>query len=199
MADAHLALIERDLRVTRDLFDTVLNHDGFIASVAQASECVVKTLRAGRKILLAGNGGSAADAQHIAGELVSRFNFDRAPLPAIALTTDTSILTAVGNDYGYEHIFSRQVRGLGMPGDVFIAISTSGRSPNILAGLREARCMGLATIGLMGNADCPMLDLCDISIRVPHKSTPFIQQVHITTAHIICNIVEKEIFGGPVT
>src|ERR1051325_7070198 len=128
------------------------------ASIHAIAEAITAAFRAGRKLLIAGNGGSAADAQHIAGEFLSRLNFDRNPLPAMALTTDTSVLTAVGNDYGFEKIFERQVRGLGRAGDVFIAISTSGSSPNILAALKAARDLGMITIGFTGNGKTAMTD-----------------------------------------
>jgi D-sedoheptulose 7-phosphate isomerase len=154
-------------------------------------------LRSGHKILIAGNGGSAGDAQHIACEFLSRLNFDRNPLPAIALTTDTSTLTGIGNDYGFEHVFERQVRGLARKGDVLLAISTSGRSPNILAGLRAGRAAGAITVGFTGISDSPMVPLCDIALRVPSDSTPLIQQVHIVAAHAICGRIEQELFGPP--
>lgn len=186
--------IIQDLEQTKQAFEVALGDDDFLSALQEAAETVRDALGAGNKLLLAGNGGSAADAQHIAGELISRFNFDRGPLPAIALTTDTSVLTAIGNDYGYEHLFARQIRGLGRSGDVFLGISTSGRSPNILAGLEAARQAGMRTIGLTGNKPNRMSDLCDVCVRVPHSSTPFIQQVHITAGHIICNIVEKALF-----
>jgi D-sedoheptulose 7-phosphate isomerase len=144
--------------------------------------------------LLAGNGGSAGDAQHIAGEFLSRLNFDRAPLPAIALTTDTSVLTAIGNDYGYEWVFERQVRGLGNPGDLFIGISTSGRSPNVLRALETARAKGLSTIGFCGEDPRDMEPLCDLAIRAPSSDTPLIQQVHIVAAHIVCGEAERLLF-----
>jgi len=170
-----------------------------LQAMIRAAETITAALRAGHKLLIAGNGGSAADAQHIAGELLSRLNFDRNPLPAIALTTDTSVLTAIGNDYGFEQVFERQVRGLGRKGDVLLAISTSGRSPNILAGLRAARAIGATTIGFTGNSDSAMLALCDICVRAPSDSTPHIQQVHIVAAHAICALVEQELFGPPAT
>jgi len=129
------------------------------ATIGKIAAAIEQALRAGHKLLLAGNGGSAADAQHIAAEFVSRFKFDRNPLAAIALTTDTSILTAIGNDYGFEHVFARQVRGLGHQGDIFVALSTSGRSPNVLAALRTAREMGIATIGFTGSHDNQMRNL----------------------------------------
>lgn len=160
-----------------------------------ASSCVT-ALRTGGKILLAGNGGSAADAQHIAGELVSRFAFDRPGLPAIALTTDTSILTAIGNDYGFEQLFSRQVQAHGQPGDVFIAYSTSGKSTNILEALREARARGLVTIGLVGNRGGSMGNLCDQLLEVPSADTPRIQEGHAVLGHILCGLIEHAIFGN---
>ena len=187
--------IIEDLKGSRDLLTDTLADEGLVAVVGNATQRVIEALRAGHKILIAGNGGSAADAQHIAGELVGRFNFDRAPLPALALTTDSSILTAIGNDYGYEQIFARQVQALGRAGDVLLCISTSGRSQNILAALQAARKGGLVTIGLTGGSSGDMDDLCDFLIRVPSIRTPFIQQVHITIAHIICALTEEAIFG----
>ncbi len=159
---------------------------------------ITAAFRAGNKLLIAGNGGSAADAQHIAGEFLSRLNFDRNPLPAIALTTDTSVLTAIGNDYGFERTFERQVRGLGKAGDIFIAISTSGRSPNIITALKAARAAGLKTIGFTGTgADNAMTPLCDHCLAAPSPETPLIQQIHIVAAHAICGLVERSLFGMP--
>ncbi|MBF0290703.1 MAG: D-sedoheptulose 7-phosphate isomerase [Nitrospinae bacterium] len=157
----------------------------------------VNALRAGGKILIAGNGGSAADAQHIAGELVSRFAFDRPGLASIALTTDTSILTAIGNDYGYEKIFARQVAALGRAGDVFIGISTSGKSPNVLAALKEARAMGLVCVGFTGSNGVAMAQLCDHLLVTPSSHTPNIQEGHITLAHIVCGLIESSCFPKP--
>ena len=154
----------------------------------------MRTLAAGGKLLLAGNGGSAADAQHIAGEFVSRLNFDRAPLAALALTVDTSVLTAVGNDYGYEQVFERQVLCLIAPGDLFIGISTSGRSANVLRALRAARRKGATTVGFTGASADEMDELCDLVLAVPHHSTPIIQQLHIMAAHAICGEVEARLF-----
>ncbi|MBW8850593.1 MAG: D-sedoheptulose 7-phosphate isomerase [Xanthomonadales bacterium] len=159
-----------------------------------AARCV-ESMRSGHKLLLAGNGGSAADAQHIAAEFVSRFAFDRPGLPAIALTTDTSILTAIGNDYGYEKVFERQLQALGAAGDVFIAYSTSGRSPNVLAGLREARARGVYCIGLTGAGEGAMAPLCDVLLRVPSTDTAEIQQGHAVLGHILCGLVEDAMFA----
>jgi D-sedoheptulose 7-phosphate isomerase len=166
------------------------------AAVEEVARVSCSALRAGNKILLAGNGGSAADAQHLAGELVSRLNFDRPGLPAFALTTDTSVLTAIGNDYGYEKLFARQLNAVGAAGDVFIAISTSGRSPNILRALEEGRRKALVTVGLTGRAGGDMPALCDYCICVPSSETPKIQEGHIILGHIICGLIEREIFGG---
>jgi D-sedoheptulose 7-phosphate isomerase len=190
----YLIDIERDLNETLDVFRSAVNDASFKASVAGAARTVCDALQGGSKLLVAGNGGSAADAQHIAAELVSRFNFDRAPLPAIALTTDTSILTAIGNDYGYEELFARQIRALGRQGDVFLALSTSGQSRNILMGMDAAAELGIARIGLTGNKTSPMDEKSDYLISVPSSQTPFIQHVHIAVGHIICGLVEKELF-----
>jgi len=170
------------------------------AAIHAIADTIAEAFRTGHKLLIAGNGGSAADAQHIAGEFLSRLNFDRNPLPAIALTADTSVLTAIANDYGFEHVFARQVRGLGQQGDVFIAISTSGRSPNIVAALQAARAAGLITIGFTGTAaNGAMQPLCDHCLAAPSPETPFIQQIHIVAAHAICGLVERNLFGSAAT
>ena len=159
-----------------------------VAAIAQAIE---GSLRAGGKLLIAGNGGSAADAQHLAAEFLSRYVVDRGPLPAVALTTDTSVLTAVGNDYGFEHVFERQVRGLGRPGDAFLAISTSGRSRNILRALETARDIGLVTIGFSGAAETEMRPLCRHFLAVASHETAIVQQIHMVAGHAICALVER--------
>jgi len=159
-----------------------------IADIAQTIE---SAMRAGGKLLIAGNGGSAADAQHLAAEFLSRYLVDRRPLPALALTTDTSVLTAVGNDYGFEHAFERQVRGLGRPGDVFLAISTSGRSPNVLLALKAARELGLVSIGFSGAEDSEMRGLCQHFLAAPSRETAIVQQIHIVAGHAICALVER--------
>ena len=165
-----------------------------LSNLEKAADACIATLRKGGKILLAGNGGSAADAQHIAGELVSRFAFDRAGLPAVALTTDTSILTAIGNDYGYEALFARQIQALGAKGDVFIGYSTSGKSPNILRAFGEAANKGMTRIGLTGNRRGPMVELCDFCLEVPSGDTPKIQEGHLVLGHILCGMVENALF-----
>ncbi len=159
-----------------------------VAAIAQAIE---GSLRAGGKLLIAGNGGSAADAQHLAAEFLSRYVVDRGPLPAVALTTDTSVLTAVGNDYGFEHVFERQVRGLWRPGDAFLAISTSGRSRNILRALEMARDMGLVTIGFSGAAETEMRPLCRHFLAAASHETAIVQQIHMVAGHAICALVER--------
>ena len=151
-------------------------------------------MRAGRKLMIAGNGGSAGDSQHIAGEFISRLMFDHAPLPAIALTVDGSVMTATGNDYGYEHVFERQVLGLGQPGDVLLGISTSGRSPNVLRALDAARGRQISCLGFGGRAGGPMADRCDLLFRAPADETAIIQQLHITAAHVFCALVERAMF-----
>jgi D-sedoheptulose 7-phosphate isomerase len=164
--------------------------------ICSIATTITEAFSAGRKLLIAGNGGSAADAQHIAGEFLSRLNFDRSPLPAIALTTDTSVLTAIGNDYGFDRSFERQIQGLGQPGDVFLAISTSGRSPNVIAALKAARERGLVTIGFTGTAaNGAMAPFCDHLLTAPTPETPLIQQIHIVVAHAVCTIVEVNLFG----
>jgi D-sedoheptulose 7-phosphate isomerase len=182
---------------TRSVLDSAAKDAALRAAIHRISAVIVDALGRGGKLLIAGNGGSASDAQHIAGEFLSRLNFDRNPLPAIALTTDTSVLTAVGNDYGFERVFERQVRGLAKPGDVFIGISTSGKSPNVLAALKAAREIGVVTVGFGGNQESPMKPLCDHMLAVLSHETPLIQQVHIVAAHIICGLVEQKMFGGP--
>ena len=167
------------------------------ASLAAAASAVVDSLKAGGKVLFAGNGGSAADAQHMAGEFVSRFMFDRPGLAAVALTTDSSILTAIGNDYGYEKLFERQVQALGRAGDVLVVYSTSGRSPNVLRALEAARALGVRTIGMTGNRGGPMHDLCDFVLATPSDSTPKIQEGHLVMGHILCGLVERAMFTPP--
>ena len=166
-------------------------------ALAAAAQAVIASLRADGKVLFAGNGGSAADAQHMAGEFVSRFMFDRPGLAAVALTTDTSILTAIGNDYGYEKLFERQVQALGRKGDVLVVYSTSGQSPNILRALEAARAKGLVTIGFTGNRGGPMHALCDHVLATPSADTPKIQEGHLIMGHILCGLVERTMFTPP--
>ena len=191
----NLSTVRNFLAASREVLDHACQDNQLQATTIAIAEAWTTALRGGGKILLCGNGGSAADAQHLAGELVSRFMFDRAPLPALALTVDTSVLTAIGNDYGYEETFARQVRGLGRSGDVLAAFSTSGRSPNILKALEAARAGGLVTTGFTGTNNGPMAEHCDLLLRAPTASTPLIQQIHITIGHVICQIVEEAMFG----
>lgn len=188
-------------RLVHGLAETVkclqtLQTDSQLLSAFDATcDTCLTAYRSQRKILIAGNGGSAADAQHFAGELVSRFYFDRPALAAIALTTDTSILTAVGNDYGYEDVFCRQVQALGQSGDVFIAISTSGNSPNILKAIAAAKAQGLVVVGLTGRSGGKMRALCDVCLCAPSDSTPHIQECHIVLEHALCACIEEALFG----
>ncbi len=175
--------------------EQILKDENLITLIKNASLEVIKAYKNGNKTLLAGNGGSAADAQHIAGEFVSRFYFDRPSIASIALTTDTSILTAIGNDYGYENLFARQVQAQGVKGDVFIGISTSGNSKNILKALEFCKQKEIISIGLSGASGGAMNELCDYCIKVPSTCTPRIQEAHILIGHIICAIVEEELFG----
>ncbi len=165
-----------------------------IAAIARVSEVLIESLRAGHKLLLFGNGGSAADSQHIAAEFVGRFAFDRPPLPALALSVNTSALTAIGNDYGFDQVFSRQIEALGAKGDVAIGISTSGNSPNVLQGLTTARKLGLHTVAFTGGSGGKMMGAADHSICAPSKDTPRIQECHILIGHVISLLVEQEIF-----
>ncbi len=167
------------------------------AVLARMGEAIARALQAGGKLLIAGNGGSAADAQHIAGEFIARLMFDRRPLAALALTTDTSGLTAVANDYGYEHVFSRQIMALGRQGDVFLGISTSGRSRNMLCALDAARDAGLVCLGFTGQDGGPMRERCDLILEAPSAWTPLIQQIHITAAHLVCALAERALCPVP--
>ena len=160
------------------------------ADIKKACETAVATLKTGGKILLCGNGGSAADAQHIAAELTGRYKTERGALAGIALTTDTSALTAIGNDYGYEFVFSRQLEALGREGDLLIAISTSGNSGNVVKALELARKIGIKTIGLSGRTGGAMNELCELNLVVPSNDTPRIQEMHIMIGHIICQAID---------
>lgn len=162
--------------------------------IQRSIDYISGALKSGKKVLLMGNGGSAADAQHIAGELVGRFKKERKAIPAISLSTDTSILTAIGNDYGFEKVFERQVEALGEKGDVVIGISTSGNSENIYRAMKLAKEIGLKTIGMFGNDGGKIKVLSDIALIVPSKNTPRIQEAHITIGHIICEGVESKVY-----
>lgn len=185
-------LFEESIRVKSRTLDEQLSVLNDILQV------LLRALKAGNKVILFGNGGSAADSQHIAAELVSRFLRDRRALPAIALTTDTSILTSVANDYAYENVFARQIEALGRPGDVAVGISTSGNSPNVLRALETAKSMDMGTVGFTGASGGRLKACVDICFCVPSQSTPRIQEVHITAAHALCELIEEDIFGDEV-
>jgi D-sedoheptulose 7-phosphate isomerase len=189
-----------DVFITTQIKDSIavktaiLSDSKFLSELERACRLCVDAYRGGKKMLIAGNGGSAADAQHIAGELVSRFYYDRPALPAIALTTDTSILTAIGNDYGYENLFSRQIEANGVKGDVFVAISTSGNSPNVIKAIAAAKERGIFVIGLTGETGGKIAPLCDVALRIPSRETPRVQESHLMIGHVLCAYIEKEIF-----
>ncbi len=168
----------------------------FADDIARAAHSIAASLRAGGGVIVFGNGGSAADAQHISGELVGRFAMERKGLRAMALTTDASVMTSLANDYGYDAIFARQIEALGRPGDIALALSTSGNSPNILRAIETARENGLTVIGLSGRGGGLMRDLCDILIVIPSDDTPRIQEGHTLVYHIICGLIEAELFGA---
>jgi D-sedoheptulose 7-phosphate isomerase len=179
------------LKLSLAALDRALQDASLLASARKIAGAITAALRSGNKLLLIGNGGSAADAQHIAAEIVGRYKQERPAWPAIALTTDTSALTAIANDYGFEQVFVRQVEGLGARGDVLLALSTSGRSPNILAALRTARARGLVTIGFTGTKGVAMGADCDHLLVAPSDDTPIVQQIHLAMAHGICDEVEQ--------
>ena len=183
-----LSRLEQHLEAVRSLQKNI----GLISRIAVQ---IIDIYESGKKVILFGNGGSAADAQHIAAELAGRFYLDRPSLPAIALTVNTSSLTAIGNDYSFNEIFSKQLEGLGCKGDIAIGISTSGNSENVVDALKLARQKGLLTIGFTGQSGGKMKEVVDLCLYVPSDDTPRIQEAHITVGHIICEIVEKELFG----
>src|SRR5487761_1874872 len=187
-------IVADQLRQTVAVLTNVAQDSELHAVLVGAAQKTAKSLKAGHKLMVAGNGGSAADAQHLVAEFVSRLVKDRPALRAIALTTDSSILTAVGNDYGYECVFARQIEALGQPGDVFLAISTSGNSPNILRALESAHSTGIVTIGLTGAQGGQMAKLCDFCLRMPSDLTMKIQEAHLALEHIFCLLVEQIYF-----
>jgi D-sedoheptulose 7-phosphate isomerase len=189
-----------DQRITNEIglavatYERIATNPALVSEIAAVADLAVATLRAGNKILLCGNGGSAADAQHIAAEFVVRFTVNRPALPAIALTVDTSTLTACGNDFGFDQIFARQVQALGRPGDLLIGISTSGNSPNVLLALEAARTAGLFTVGLTGLTGGKMPLYCDHLLCAPSSRTQNIQEAHILIGHILCGLIEQSLF-----
>lgn len=194
MEDLLSEAIGGQLRESADHLRALGEDAALHAAMARVAGACIAALRQGNKILFAGNGGSAADAQHLAGELISRFHYDRPGLPAFSLSTDTSVLTAISNDYGYEHLFARQIESVGQAGDVFFGISTSGRSPNVLKALQVARAKGLLTVGLTGRGGGQMPPLCDHCLQVRSDSTPRIQEGHIAIGHTLCWLIEQQLF-----
>jgi D-sedoheptulose 7-phosphate isomerase len=188
--DFILLQIEESLRVT----NLILKDQVIQKLIKESAAICSRSLKKGNKIIFAGNGGSAADAQHLAAELVNRFSFDRPALAAVAITTDSSIITSISNDYEFERLFARQLEAIGKKGDVFISLSTSGNSTNILVGLKEAKKLGMFTIGLTGKSGGKMNRLCDRIIKVPSDETPRIQEAHILIGHIICSLIENSLF-----
>jgi D-sedoheptulose 7-phosphate isomerase len=186
--------IRTELDARARLFTALAADTAAAAQIEAIAGACIAALRAGNKIMFAGNGGSAADAQHLSAELVSRFLYDRPGLPAISLTTDTSALTAIGNDYGFDRLFARQIEALGQKGDVLLAFSTSGRSPNILSGLRTARERGILTVGFSGETEGDMTAHCDLMFRAASGVTAHIQELHMTAGHIVCGLIEAAMF-----
>lgn len=197
MAGHLMGYVDAELEKSRRLIEAIASDSELRARVLDVVERCVAALRRGNKLLFAGNGGSAADAQHWAAELVSRFNYDRPGLPGIALTTDTSALTAIGNDYGYERVFARQLEALGRKGDVLFAISTSGNSRNILAAIDVASNIGVDIIGFTGRKGGAMADRCTVCLHMPSDETPKIQEGHELLGHLICGMIEREMFAPP--
>ena len=189
--------VRDEFRTAAAVLSDIAASDDICRTIEKVATLTVAAFRANRKVLLCGNGGSAADAQHWAAEFVSRFHFARPALPAIALTTDTSILTAIGNDYGYERLFARQVEALGQQGDILFAISTSGRSPNVVEAVKAAQKKGMISVGFTGANGRELATLADHCIAVPSLSTPVIQVGHEVAGHTICMLVEKALFERP--
>jgi len=190
-----LAIIKKQLEASIHVKQTILADAGMLSTIENIADACVHAFRSGNKILLAGNGGSAADAQHIAAEFVGRYEQDRSGIPALALTTNSSTVTAVANDYGYDAIFQRQVQALGKQGDVFFGFSTSGRSPNVVAAVQECKQQGLISVGMTGASGGDLLELCDYCVCVPSSNTARVQESHITIGHIICSLVEQTLFA----
>ncbi|QJB30300.1 D-sedoheptulose 7-phosphate isomerase [Chitinophaga oryzae] len=187
--------IARTIRESIAVKEAICQDERLLHTIQQVAETIGLSLKQGHKVLFCGNGGSAADAQHLAAEFSGRFYKDREPLYAEALHCNTSYMTAVGNDYGYEHVYARMLRGMGQPGDVLVALSTSGNSANILEAMKVAREKGMTIVGMTGATGGKMKDACDYLINIPSTDTPRIQEAHITVGHIICEIVENNLFG----
>jgi len=190
--------IKNQIKKSYETKQAIYENEDLLSKIEEVAIKCVELYRGDKKTILAGNGGSAADAQHIAAELVGRYGFDRPSIPSLALTTDTSNLTAIGNDYGYDMVFSRQLEGMGQSGDIFIGISTSGNSQNIINAFKVAKKKNILSVALVGKDGGEMAVMADIALVVPSDSTPRIQESHILIGHIICDIIEKEIFGDGV-
>ena len=188
-------LIKNEIQKTRSVLLHIEEDPILLKKIEEAAERCVSALRAGAKILFAGNGGSAADAQHLAAELVGRLSYNRPAIAALSLSTDTSALTAIGNDYSFDDVFSRQINALGCAGDVLVAISTSGQSRNIVKAVEAAKAKKILTIGLTGKNPCFLSQNCDIALEIPSLETPKIQECHIMLGHIICGLIEEAIYG----
>jgi len=188
-------LVRKQLQQSIETMQKVLADDQIHDAVVRAGEITAEAMKSGRKLMVCGNGGSAADSQHLVAEFVSRLTVDRPALRSVALTTDTSILTAIGNDYDYSNVFERQVEALGNPGDVLLAISTSGNSKNCVKALKLAREMGIHTVSYTGNNGGAMKDLSDINVVIPSSTTMNIQESHLALEHIFCMVVERCYFG----
>ncbi|HKJ41665.1 MAG TPA: D-sedoheptulose 7-phosphate isomerase [Sunxiuqinia sp.] len=188
-------MIKDQIKASIEVKQRILEDQELLDQIQEVAERCITAYQNGGKTLLAGNGGSAADAQHISAELVNRFYFNRPGIPSIALTTDSSIMTSIGNDFGFDQLFSRQVEVQGNAGDLFIAISTSGNSVNLIEAVIKAKQKGLITVGLTGETGGKMADQCDFCLKVPSTETPRIQEAHILIGHIICYLIEKKLFG----
>ncbi|MDO8722649.1 MAG: D-sedoheptulose 7-phosphate isomerase [Syntrophales bacterium] len=190
----HIVKIFRESSQLKEIF---VNEN--LGRIVRIVEAITGVLKAGNKILLFGNGGSAADAQHLAAEFVNRFIIERPPLPAISLSTDTSVITSIGNDYDFSEIFSKQIKAIGQPGDIAWGISTSGNSPNVIKAMEVAKKIGMITIGLTGKDGGKIAQIADYSLNVSSSSVPRVQEVHITVGHVICEMVDFKLFQRPDT
>ena len=195
MSDLIQQLIDKQIEESISVKQTLARSPHVISAIRQTAQRCVDVYCKNHKILIAGNGGSAADAQHMAAELSGRFNFDRPGIPAIALTSNSSAVTAIGNDYGYHKVFSRQIQAFGQPGDLFLGISTSGNSQNVLEAIDQSKISGLQTIGLTGAAPSAMSEMCDVCIQIPSVDTARVQECHILIVHLLCAAVEETLFG----
>lgn len=196
MDSALTDFIERELAGSQATITALYRDTAYRQALAAVAALYVERLRADNTLMFAGNGGSAADAQHIAGELVSRFHFDRPGLRAIALSTDTSIMTAIGNDYGYDRLFARQVEALGRPGDVLTVLSTSGNSANVLKAVEAAQARGITVVGMTGGTGGKLAAMCDHVLIAPSAITPQIQECHLVSYHLLCALIEARLFGS---